>query len=115
MSTRVRVPSGALSHWRNLLQKEVKTIKQINQKAYQTLIANGVVNPSNLRGITITSKGKKSRGKRYYAKNKLAFMAWEMLGENPDDPDFQKWKSYKETKGKHKQKGLDPYSHQKET
>lgn len=71
------------------------TIKLINKAAVKALIDNGYVNESNLRGISITSRGKKSSAKKYYAEDSLAFTAWTILGENPEDKDFQKWKENK--------------------
>lgn len=60
------------------------------------LIEKGYVNPSKMTDIAITSKNKSSRGKRYYAKDVLAFEAWYLQNLSPDDKDFQRWK--KETK-----------------
>jgi hypothetical protein len=55
-----------------------------------------------LRGITVASKNKNSRGKRYYAKDVMAFTAWYLLGLNPDDKDFQVWKHNFELSSKRK-------------
>lgn len=67
----------------------------------------GLTSKSNYRGITITSKGKKSRGKRYYAEDKLAFSAWKILGYSVSDKDYQKWlESFKDRKGPIKSKEM---------
>lgn len=76
----------------------MSTIKLINKAALKILIDNGYVNASKLNGVTITSKNKKSNGKKYYAKDQLAFTAWELLGQNPEDKDFQEWKKENERK-----------------
>ena len=57
----------------------------------QVLFDYGLTQPGSLKGITITSRGKKSRGKRYYAKDSLAFTAWKLLGYSTDDKDYQRW------------------------
>lgn len=51
-------------------------------------------------GISISSKNKKARGKRYYAEDSLAFTAWDLLGFDPDDKEFQRWKYYKQKQHK---------------
>lgn len=61
------------------------------------LLEHGYID-GRLNGITVTSRNKKSNGKKYYAKDVLAFKAWELLGQNPDDVDFQKWKYQKDRK-----------------
>lgn len=67
----------------------------------------GLTKESQLKGVTITSKGKKSRGKRYYAKDKLAFTAWKILGYSVDDKDYQKWlEGSKDKKGPQKNKEM---------
>lgn len=81
-------------------------IKLINKAAVNILIKNGYVNSSKYNGITVASKNKQSSGKSYYAENSLAFKAWELLGENPDDKDFQNWKKNKERTQK-RQKSTD--------
>lgn len=80
----------------------MKVIKQINSYALKTLISHGYVNEGQLKGIAIASKGKKSRGKTYYAKAPLAFIAWSILGENHDDEDFLLWKQEQEEKEQNK-------------
>lgn len=67
-------------------------IKKINSQALRILIDNGYVKEGNMKDIAIASKNKKGNGKTYYAKDKLAFIAWDLLGESPDDQDFQRWK-----------------------
>lgn len=51
----------------------------------------GCKDPTQLKGIVMTSKNKHSRAKRYYAKDHMAFLAWEILGYNHEDHDYQKW------------------------
>lgn len=69
------------------------------------MIDYGLVKECQLKGIAITSKGKKSRGKRYYAKDKLAFTAWKILGYHPEDKDYQHWlESFTDKKGPQKSK-----------
>lgn len=67
-------------------------IKKINSQALRVLIDNGYVQEALLKDIAVASKGKSGNGKTYYAQDKLAFIAWDLLGENPDDQDFQRWK-----------------------
>ena len=67
-------------------------IKKINSQALRVLIDNGYVQEAIPKDIAVASKGKSGNGKTYYAKDKLAFIAWDLLGENPDDQDFQRWK-----------------------
>lgn len=57
-----------------------------------------------MRGISITSKNKNSRGKRYYAKDVMAFTAWYIQGLDPEDKDFQMWKAEKSGKKKYTRK-----------
>lgn len=71
--------------------KEGNCIKKIDKRALNVLVEAGYVNASSLKGITLTSKGKKSKGKRYYAKDKLAFIAWHLLNEKHDDKDYLLW------------------------
>lgn len=71
--------------------KEGNNIKQIDKRALNVLVEAGYVDASDLKGITLTSKGKKSRGKRYYAKDHLAFTAWNLLNETHDDKDYITW------------------------
>lgn len=69
------------------------------------MIDYGYINPSKLNGsVTLTSKNKKSRGKRYYAKDRLAFYAWKITGENHEDKDYQKWEKAEEKKKNRKRK-----------
>lgn len=76
--------------------KEGFFIKLINKEDLKTLIDKGYVNASLTEGVSITSKNKNSRGKRYYAMDVLAFTAWYLRGLNPDDKDFQYWKRKQE-------------------
>lgn len=62
------------------------------------MIDYGYTKESSLKGISITSRGKKSRGKRYYAKDVMAFNAWKILGYSPIDPEYQKWLSNQKKK-----------------
>lgn len=73
------------------------------------LIDYGYVNPSKLSGsVTLTSKNKNARGKRYYAKDRLAFYAWKITGENHEDKDYQAWvKTEEEKKNKRRSKKRD--------
>ena len=57
------------------------------------LIKQGYINESKKQGIVVASKHKNSRGKRYYAEDELAFIAWEYLGYDPEDIGYQRWKS----------------------
>lgn len=57
------------------------------------MIDYGYTKEGSLKGITITSRGKKAHGKKYYAKDSMAFMAWKILGYSPTDKDYQKWLS----------------------
>ena len=66
-------------------------IKLIGKRELKVLIENGYIHEEQKEGITITSRQKASAGKRYYAEDRLAFIAWEILGYSPDDKDFQKW------------------------
>ena len=77
----------------NSIWKEEKDIKLIDKKCLKVLIDYGYTKESFLKGITITSRGKKSHGKKYYAKDSIAFIAWKILGYSPDDADFQNWLS----------------------
>lgn len=79
-------------------------IKLIDKRALQTLIDNGYVNAASMNGISISSKTKKSRGKRYYAIDHLAFIAWSILGYDPDDKEYQTWKLQEEKRKKAKNK-----------
>lgn len=72
-------------------RKKENIIKLIDKRSLQVLLDYGFVKEGSLKGIAITSKGKKSKGKKYYAKDKLAFTAWKILGYSPDDRDYQKW------------------------
>lgn len=87
--------------------KEGFIIKLISKQDLKVLIENGYADASSLKGITIASKNKKSRGKRYYAKDAMAFTAWHLRGLSPEDKDFQIWKEYQEQSRKRK------YAHKK--
>ena len=78
--------------------KKENLIKLIDKKSLKVLIDKKIVDQTKLKGIYISSAGKKSRGKKYYAMDELAFIAWEALGYDNDDKDYQDWK--KENKGK---------------
>lgn len=89
----------ALSHHREInKRKKENLIKLIDKKSLKVLIDKKIVDQTKLKGIYISSAGKKSRGKKYYAMDELAFIAWEALGYDNDDKDYQAWK--KENKGK---------------
>ena len=89
----------ALSHHREInKRKKENLIKLIDKKSLKVLIDKKIVDQTKLKGIDISSAGKKSRGKKYYAMDELAFIAWEALGYDNDDKDYQAWK--KENKGK---------------
>ena len=79
-------------------RKKENLIKLIDKKSLKVLIDKKIVDQTKLKGIYISSAGKKSRGKKYYAMDELAFIAWEALGYDNDDKDYQAWK--KENKGK---------------
>lgn len=81
---------------KKFIKKGREKIKQIDKRALDVLIKEGYVKPGPLKGIAITSKYKHSRAKHYYAKDIFAFTAWEILGDNPSDKEFQKWKQRKE-------------------
>jgi len=72
----------------------------IDKRALKILIDKGYVNVATMEGISISSRNKKSRGKRYYAIDYLAFIAWNILGYNTDDKDYQQWKKQQEEKRK---------------
>ena len=82
-------------------------IKLINKAALKALIDHGYTDATKLDGISITSKNKKSNGKKYYAKDMLAFIAWELLGEDPDDKDFQTWKKRQKNRKKQRFSSAD--------
>ena len=89
----------ALSHHREInKRKKENLIKLIDKKSLKVLIDKKIVDQTKLKGIYISSAGKKSRGKKYYAMDELACIAWEALGYDNDDKDYQAWK--KENKGK---------------
>ena len=74
-------------------RKKEKVIRLISKRELQVLIDMKLVDKTALKDIAVTSKNKNSRGKRYYAKDNLAFYAWWVLGLNPEnDKDFQLWK-----------------------
>ena len=76
----------------------MNVIKLIDKRALHVLINDGYVDATKLQGIYISSKSKKSRGKKYYAKDKLAFIAWDILGYTNDDKDYLAWKKNNEKK-----------------
>lgn len=98
--TRPTLPSCP---WKKINMKEGNYIKQIDKRALNILIQAGYVDASRLNGITLTSKGKKSRGKNYFAKDKLAFTAWHLLNER-HDKDYLVWLRYLDKTEKAKEK-----------
>lgn len=93
-----QVPLALSSHEEINKRKKENLIKLIDKKSLKVLIDKKIVDQTKLKGIYISSAGKKSRGKKYYAMDELAFIAWEALGYDNDDKDYQAWK--KENKGK---------------
>lgn len=89
---------STLPSWEIKKRKKETLIKLIDKKSLKVLIDKKIVDQTKLKGIYISSAGKKSRGKKYYAMDELAFIAWEALGYDNDDKDYQAWK--KENKGK---------------
>lgn len=94
----IQVPQALSSYEEIYKGKKENLIKLIDKKSLKVLINKGIVDQTKLKGIYISSAGKKSRGKKYYAMDELAFIAWEALGYNNDDKEYQAWK--KENKGK---------------
>ena len=94
----IQVPLALSSHEEINKRKKENLIKLIDKKSLKVLIDKKIVDQTKLKGIYISSAGKKSRGKKYYAMDELAFIAWEALGYDNDDKDYQAWK--KENKGK---------------
>ena len=104
VKSQVQILSSVLSFLlkRNFYERRYVIIKLISKRDLKVLIDNGYADASTLRGITVTSKNKNSRGKRYYAKDVMAFTAWYLSGLNPDDKDFQNWKRDYERSSKRK-------------
>lgn len=80
----------------NLKRRKGNLIKLISHRDLHVLIQQKQVDATALHGVTVTSKTKNSRGKRYYAKDELAFYAWYSQGLDPDDKEYQSWKQIKE-------------------
>lgn len=74
-------------------------MKQIDRRALNVLIDHKYVD-SSYKDVTQTSKYKHSRAKKYYVKDKLAFIAWDILGDDPDDQEYQRWKKGKNNRVK---------------
>lgn len=81
-------------------------IKQISKREVNVLISEGYIDESKKQGIVVASKNKNSRGKRYYAEDNLAYIAWELLGYDPDEKGFQNWKN-----STYKNKIMQRYKH----
>lgn len=69
-------------------------MKQIDRRSLDVLMERGYLDAS-YKDVTMTSKNKHSRAKKYYTKDSLAFIAWEILGYDPDDQDYKRWRRRK--------------------
>lgn len=76
----------------------MNSIKPISKLELNVLKEYGFISEKKNEDVAITSKRKGASGKQYFVKDTLAFVAWDLLDLNPDDKDFQRWKSGREQK-----------------
>lgn len=76
----------------------MNSIKPISKLELNVLKEYGFISEKKNEDVAITSKRKGASGKQYFVKDVLAFVAWDLLDLNPDDKDFQRWKSGREQK-----------------